>query len=111
MSANRNKQTEAMNNVLLLIKTSKSHVKSLSPRRFDDRNALCLGFPRRPVFPIGSRLLTYADGPASLAVDRHAARHRSARWKALGSHRSAPDSFPWNSSPGRGHRVGGDPRL
>jgi len=32
MSANSNKQTDAMNNFLLLIKTSKSHVKSLSPR-------------------------------------------------------------------------------
>src|SRR5207245_10017503 len=80
-------------------------------RLLDDLGALCLGFPGRPVFPIGSGLLTYADGPASLAVDCHAARHRSARWKALGSHRSAPDSFPWNSSPGRGHRVACDPHL
>ena len=33
MSANSNEQTDAMNNFLLLIKTSKSHVKSLSPRQ------------------------------------------------------------------------------
>src|SRR5262249_23964252 len=80
-------------------------------RLFDDWNTLCIGFLGRPVFPIGSGLLTYADGAASLAVDRRAARHRAARWKALGSHRSAPDSFPWNFSPGCGHRVAGDPRL
>src|SRR5260221_12418947 len=33
MSANSNEQTDAVNNLLLLIKTSKSHVKSLSPRQ------------------------------------------------------------------------------
>jgi hypothetical protein len=37
MSANSNKQTDAMNNFLLLIKTSKGHVKSLSPRQLAEQ--------------------------------------------------------------------------
>src|SRR5260370_15609764 len=37
MSANRDKQTDAMNNFLLLIKTRKSHVKSLSPRQLGEQ--------------------------------------------------------------------------
>ena len=37
MSANSNEQTAAMNNFLLLIKTSKSHVKSLSPRQLGEQ--------------------------------------------------------------------------